>query len=191
MYIYTIKNLINGKIYVGQTVQLNPKMRWYSHQADARNGKKTHLYDSIRKHGVENFLWEVIDRANTIEQLNDLEGKWLEHYRSIGEVYNNREAGGNKIHSADSIEKMRLAQKQAHARRRINNDGVEKHSQHKPHRTGWKNSEQAKMNKKMAQRKYWDNLTTPRKLTEEHKRKVSESGKIAWVKRKLKMNGGT
>ena len=59
-YIYKIINP-NGKIYVGQTIQSNAKMRWYSHQADARNGKKTHLYDSMRKYGVENFLWEVIE----------------------------------------------------------------------------------------------------------------------------------
>jgi group I intron endonuclease len=115
MYIYTIKNLINGKIYVGQTIQSNAKMRWYSHQADARNSKKTHLYDSMRKYGVENFLWEVIDRANNIEQLNNLEGKWLEHYRSIGEVYNNREAGNNRFHSAESIEKMKKIHKLRHA----------------------------------------------------------------------------
>lgn len=63
MYIYTIKNLVNGKIYVGQTIQSNAKMRWYSHQADARAGKKSYLYDSIRKYGVENFLWTVVDKA--------------------------------------------------------------------------------------------------------------------------------
>jgi group I intron endonuclease len=115
MYIYTIKNLVNDKMYVGQTVQTNPKMRWYSHQADARAGKKSHLYDSMRKHGVENFSWEIIDRANSIEQLNELEAKWLDHYRTVGKVYNNREAGNNKLHSAKSIEKMRQVHKLRHA----------------------------------------------------------------------------
>ena len=177
-------------MYVGQTVQSNPKMRWYSHQADARAGKKSHLYDSMRKHGVENFLWEVVDQGTSVEHLNELEAKWLAHYRAIGEVYNNREAGGNKLHSPESIEKMRIAQIEAHARRRVKNGGVEKHSQHKQHRTGWKNSEQGKLNKKIAQRKYWDSLTTPRKLTEEHKQKVSASGKLAWAKRKLNIVGG-
>jgi hypothetical protein len=53
MIIYTIKNLLDGKIYVGQTIQSNAKMRWYGHQADACKGKKTHLYNSMRKYGVE------------------------------------------------------------------------------------------------------------------------------------------
>jgi hypothetical protein len=56
MYIYTIKNLVNGKMYVGQTIQSNAKMRWYSHCDMMRKGKKSYLYDSMRKHGIENFF---------------------------------------------------------------------------------------------------------------------------------------
>jgi group I intron endonuclease len=118
MIIYKITNHINNKVYIGQTIQTNPKMRWYSHQADARKGKKSHLYDSMRKHGVENFVWEVIAQAESIEELNKLEANWLAHYRILGEVYNNREAGNNKLHSEESIEKMRRAKKDEHARRR-------------------------------------------------------------------------
>lgn len=119
MYIYTINNLFNGKMYVGQTVQSNAKMRWYSHQADARSGKKSHLYDSIRKYGVENFLWEVVDSAGDIDQLNELETLWANKLRAQGVVlYNNRGTGKNKRHSAESIERMKNAQRKAHTRRR-------------------------------------------------------------------------
>jgi group I intron endonuclease len=149
MVIYKITNQVNGKVYIGQTIQTNPKMRWYSHQADARNGKKTHLYNSIRKHGVENFLWEIIDRANNVEQLNELEFKWLAHYRKLGKVYNNREAGGNKTHSAESIEKMRYAKREQHARRRNDNGGIEKMNRVLK-TSGWRNSEQGKLNKSIA-----------------------------------------
>ena len=187
MYIYTIKNLVNDKMYVGQTVQSNAKARWYSHQADARAGKKSYLYDSMRKYEVKNFLWEIIDQAKSVEELNQLEAKWLAYYRTLGEVYNNREAGNNKLHSEESIEKMREAQRQAHARRREAN-GVERHSQHKQHSTGWKHSEESKL-----KRKEWSSITNKikaRPLSEDHKRKVSESGKLAWVKRKQQISGG-
>lgn len=120
MYIYVITNTINDKMYIGQTVQKNPKMRWYAHQYDARTGKKTHLNDSIRKYGVDNFTWEIIDQTDTLDKLNDLEDKWLNHYRVLTEVYNVREAGGNMLHSTESIEKMRESQRLAHARRRAN-----------------------------------------------------------------------
>lgn len=118
MYIYKITNKNNNKIYVGQTIQKNPKMRWYNHLADARKGKKSYLYDSMRKHGVENFVWELIDKADSVEELNNKEQFWLDFYRQITIVYNIREAGNNKIHSPLSIKKMQESQKLAHARRR-------------------------------------------------------------------------
>lgn len=120
MNIYKITNLTNNKIYIGQTVQKNPKMRWYGHLADARRGRKSHLYDSIRKYGQESFVWEIIDDCSSVEELNLREQYWLDHYRKLTEVYNCREAGNNKIHSASSIEKMRKSQILAHQRRRAN-----------------------------------------------------------------------
>ena len=124
-------------------------MRWYSHWAYVRKGRKSYLYDSMRKHGMENFSWEIIDRAKSVEQLNELEEKWLNHYRSIGEVYNNREAGGNKTHSIESIERMRESQRKAHAKRREANGGVEKMNRVLK-TSGWTNSEQGKLNKSIA-----------------------------------------
>ena len=116
MHIYKITNTVNNKIYIGQTVQKNPKMRWYSHLADARRGKKSYLYDSIRKYGHESFIWEIIDNATSIDELNNKEDHWLNHYRNQGiTVYNNREAGNNKTHSAESIERMKVSQKLRHA----------------------------------------------------------------------------
>ena len=172
-------------MYVGQTVQSNAKMRWYSHQADARSGKKSHLYDSIRKYGVENFLWEVVDSAGDIDQLNELETLWANKLRAQGVVlYNNRGTGNNKRHSAESIEKMRRVKREEHARRRAENGGVEKHSAHKPHATGWKNSEQAKANKSVAQKKRYANQTGKITLTLEHKQKVREGVLRNWAKRK-------
>ena len=120
MHIYKITNTVNGKVYIGQTVQSNPKMRWYAHLADARRGKKSYLYDSIRKYGKESFVWEIIDSALTIEELNAKEEYWLNFYREQGAVvYNNREAGKNKTHSPESIERMRAAQKLRHATTKV------------------------------------------------------------------------
>ena len=118
MYIYRIINTVNNKIYVGQTVQKNPKMRWYQHCSDARGGKDSHLCNSMRKYGIDTFAWEVIDNAVSLDELNAKEQQWLDHYRQTTECYNIREAGGNKLHSLESIEKMQESQRRAHARRR-------------------------------------------------------------------------
>lgn len=126
MYIYKITNCITNKIYIGQTIQKNPKMRWYGHCASASAGAQSYLHRSIRKHGADKFRFEVVDQAPTLEQLNLLEGVWVENIKLQGfKVYNLRETGGNKSHSPESIERMRAAQKAAHARRREANDGVE------------------------------------------------------------------
>ena len=118
MYIYRIINTVNNKIYVGQTVQKNPKMRWYDHCARTKKGQDNHLYNSMRKYGIDTFKWEVIDIATSLEDLNSKEEHWLAHYRQTTECYNIREAGGNKLHSPESIEKMKESQRRAHARRR-------------------------------------------------------------------------
>lgn len=181
MLIYKITNLVHGRVYIGQTIQSNPKMRWYSHWDYVRKGRKSYLYDSMRKHGIENFSWEIIEQAKSVEELNELESKWLAHYRSVGEVYNNREAGNNKLHSAESIEKMRKAKQEQHARRRAENGGVEKMNRVLK-TSGWKHSEESKL-----KRKEWSAITNKLKakpLTDEHKRKVSEAIKKSWAKRK-------
>jgi group I intron endonuclease len=154
MYIYKITNLTNGKIYIGQTVQKNPKVRWYSHLADAREGSKNYLHNAIRKYGADNFTWEVIDTAESIDNLNTKEAFWLAEYRKSHRVYNLREAGNNKTHSSDSIEKMRASQKLAHARRREmgtdtwkrRDGGAMKGKSHPKKGTSglWKMSEEAK-----------------------------------------------
>ncbi len=58
MVIYKITNTINGKAYVGQTVQSNPRARWYQHKENAKKQKHP-LYCAMRKYGVHNFKFEI------------------------------------------------------------------------------------------------------------------------------------
>jgi hypothetical protein len=92
----------------------------------------------------------------------------------LTEVYNCREAGGNKIHSAESIEKMREAQRLAHKRKRENGgDG------------GWTRSDGGPMNgkahpKKGKPSKKWSEDAKERyKLiakTREEKKRLAKEG---------------
>jgi hypothetical protein len=74
----------------------------------------------MRKHGLTNFDWQVVDRAKSIEQLNYLETLWANRLRHQGIIlYNNRETGNNKKHRPDSIKKMQQVHKLRHACKNI------------------------------------------------------------------------
>ena len=65
--LYRITNALNGEFYVGKTQ--NPPKRWWQHKWNARNGVETHLYRAMRKYGVENFTFTLVDTTLTEEQL--------------------------------------------------------------------------------------------------------------------------
>ena len=68
-YIYKRENLINNKIYVGQhkyvreSVELDPRYDG--------SGKVFQL--AVEKYGIDNFTYEIIDSAETPEELNEKE----------------------------------------------------------------------------------------------------------------------
>ena len=72
--IYKITCLINGKIYIGQTIQ-SAEMRWAAHKNSSP--KPTYIQKAIKKHGRENFIFEIICQANSRESLNYLEDYFI------------------------------------------------------------------------------------------------------------------
>src|SRR5208282_5340638 len=67
MFIYLITNLVNGKVYVGQTTQrLSDRM--CGHRACARQGSPMRLHRALRKYGPEMFHTQVLAVVATQEQ---------------------------------------------------------------------------------------------------------------------------
>ena len=97
--IYKITNLINGKCYIGQSI--NIEKRWKDHQIVATNpndnGYNYPLYKAIRKYGQENFSWEVIEECDQ-NLLDEREVFWISYYDSYNNGYN-QTLGGNNIPS--------------------------------------------------------------------------------------------
>lgn len=81
--IYKITNIINDKCYIGQSRDI--KKRWISHKNVPFNPncREYHypLYQAIRKYGLENFSFEVIEEC-LIEELNEKETFWINRYNS-------------------------------------------------------------------------------------------------------------
>ena len=92
--IYKITNQINGKVYIGQSIDI--KKRWQQHKQEAtRERYQTKLYNAIRKYGIENFTFEVIEECTSLE-LNERETYWIEYYQSyISTIGYNMNTGGD------------------------------------------------------------------------------------------------
>ena len=73
MWIYKITNIQNNRNYIGQTTR-PVEQRFHRHVNDALNNiLDTHFARAIRKYGKENFIIEVIDSAETQDELNKKE----------------------------------------------------------------------------------------------------------------------
>lgn len=70
-YIYKIVCSQSNKIYIGQTTN-TIESRFKEHKKQAKNGTQGHLYNAMRKYGVENFIIQEIEQCDNI-LLNDKE----------------------------------------------------------------------------------------------------------------------
>lgn len=106
MVIYIIQNKITGKCYIGQTIA-TPRKRWLRHLYDAKLGKIHPLYDSMRKHGKENFDFAVIETHDSKDELDQAEQFWIQYLDTVKNGYNLM-CGGK--HHFTSIAKMQYSQ---------------------------------------------------------------------------------
>lgn len=76
--IYIIKNKVNKKVYIGQSV--NSATRFSGHKSAAKSlGRKTIIDNAIAELGAENFWYEVIE---TTENYDERERYWINYYNS-------------------------------------------------------------------------------------------------------------
>lgn len=90
--IYKATNKINGKVYIGKTKDF--RKRKYEHtKIDVNN----HLifHKAIKKHGEDNSNWEIIDWADTREDINELEKHYIKKFNSFKPNGYNMTKGGD------------------------------------------------------------------------------------------------
>lgn len=75
--IYKITNLINQKIYIGQSSHI--EQRWKEH---CRNSSSSLISKAIKKYGKENFSFEIIELCLE-EELDEKEAQYIKIYNSI------------------------------------------------------------------------------------------------------------
>jgi hypothetical protein len=118
--IYRITNLINGKIYIGLSTNLEKRLS--SHRSSflgTRDRYPIHL--AMVKYGWDNFIIEVIDSAFSEEELDYLEKYWIKFYRTIQKKYgyNLTEGGTCPAKTEESKRKQSKSMKEGYASGRV------------------------------------------------------------------------
>lgn len=98
--IYKITNKINGKLYIGQSVDI--LRRWRNEKSRSCQKNSTEYYSvlskAFRKYGIENFSFEIVEESS-IEELDKQERFWANYYNSyVPNGYNVAECGRTSNH---------------------------------------------------------------------------------------------
>ncbi len=81
--IYKITNRINGKVYIGQSV--NPEHRFKEHIYGKHCDSNSAIHNAIKKYGAGSFDFEVIE--HDVEDYNEREKYWIKKYKSNDRSY--------------------------------------------------------------------------------------------------------
>jgi group I intron endonuclease len=98
MGIYQIRNLVNGKLLIGNSKNLNGKLNSHKFQLNSGVHINPELQKEYNQYGEENFVFEIVDKLdpkedpayNYDDDLITLEELWLEKLEPYGEKGYNR-----------------------------------------------------------------------------------------------------
>ena len=147
--VYQHKNKINGKIYIGITMQ-KPEQRW-------RHGEgyksSPHFYAAIQKYGWDNFEHNILFQNLTKEDACQKEQELIIKFNSINREYGYNSTSGGDVFIMNDETKQKISQVMMGNKNNL----------------GHPCSEEKKKKISEAQK--------GKKLTEEHKQKLSEAAK--------------
>lgn len=93
--IYKYENINNGKVYIGQSVNLENRQHQHIYDTANKTRKGTGADIAMRADGPENFTFEILEYCEP-EKLDEREKYWIAQYDSYYNGYN-RTPGGKSL----------------------------------------------------------------------------------------------
>lgn len=123
--IYIIKNIINNKVYVGQTLQNFQRRYWHHYwKLNDNSHDNHHLQAAWNKYGENNFVFEVIEIIDDDRLIEEREVYWINYFLNNNQSYNMALGGGGKrgVPMSDKAKKIVGAKNRIHNLGKIASD---------------------------------------------------------------------
>lgn len=116
--IYCIKNMINGKMYIGKSIDINSRLAGHFRGLGNNSHHSIKLQHAWNKYSPENFVTGTIEECD-VEDLDSRERFYIELYDSYRNGYNCVIPTGENsgyFHTEETKEKHSISMKAAHLR---------------------------------------------------------------------------
>lgn len=105
--IYQIRNVVNGKLYVGSSVDLISRRSNHFRQLRKNIHHNIKLQYSYNKHGEQSFVFEVVEFVDKPEDLISCEQYWIDKLEAVKRGYNICPTAGSTLGFYPSEESRR------------------------------------------------------------------------------------
>lgn len=88
--IYKIYNKINGRVYIGQTVNFKARKQYHKDHLKKRIHDNPYLQKDYNEYGLSVFIFEIIETLDNKDKANNQEDYWIDYFGGIesDSVYN-------------------------------------------------------------------------------------------------------
>jgi group I intron endonuclease len=107
--VYACYNIVNGKVYVGQSWDFEKRIKGHKKDSKRVNGRCCKkFYNAIKKYGWKNFEFIIlIDNIETQEDLDSWEIYFIKFLDSVKTGYNIRDGGSHGKLSDETKQKIK------------------------------------------------------------------------------------
>ena len=183
--IYRIRNLINGKTYIGQ--------HRYKKLNDSYLGSGKLIKRAIEKYGKENFKKEILEKdISTVELANDFEQMYILFERAKGKAEYNISSGGYSHAGVKASEDTRRKQSNAKKGKKLSEEHRKNIGIASKNRAAETRKKRSDSLKKVVHTEEWNKKVSEArrsiKHTPEARRKISEANKGRAQPESMKQN---